>query len=241
MQRPPAPPPAPPVPPGPPGRWLTPTRVAGWVHPGIRRVSATIVHRQREWAEHNAVQASGEGPVWVALGDSTVVGIGASRLEHTAAAIVHRRLRDHTGTAWRLHNLGRYGAKVEAVVHEQLPRLHEWGRPELVTVAVGSNDIVWSWGLDGFRHAMTRLLDTVPAGSVVGTMPPGWWGKGLKANDWLRAAAAERGVLVAEVGVLPQLRRMVAADGFHPNDRGYRFIAEGVLQALGIPAEPPGD
>lgn len=225
--------------PGGPGRRLTPTRVAGWLHPGIRRVAATIEPRQRAWAEHNAHQARAEGPVWVALGDSTVVGIGASRLESTAAAIVHRRLREHTGTAWRLHNLGRYGAKVDAVVREQLPRLHEWGPPGLVTVAVGSNDIVWSRGLDGFRAAMTCLLDAVPPGTVVGTMPPGWWGKGLRANDWLRAAAAERGVLVAEVGVLPRLRTMVAVDGFHPNDRGYRFIAEGVLRALDIPLDPP--
>ncbi|MEZ5262994.1 MAG: SGNH/GDSL hydrolase family protein [Acidimicrobiales bacterium] len=216
-------------------RRLTPTRVAAWLHPGVRRVATTIPARQQAWAEHNARQADAAGPLWVSLGDSTVVGIGATHLERTAAAIVHRRLCEHTGEPWRLRNLGRYGAKLDAVVREQLPRLHEWGAPALVTVAAGSNDIVWSWGLRGFHDAMRELLDAVPVGTVVGTVPPGWWGKGLRANDWLRAEAAGRGLRVAEVGVLPQLRRMVAADGFHPNDAGYRFIADGVLGALGIP------
>ena len=76
------------------------------------------------------------------------------------------------------------------------------------------------------------LLDGVPSGTVVATVPPGWFGKGLRVNDWLRAEARRRELRVAEVGVLPDLGAMLAEDGFHPNDAGYRFIAEGVLRAI---------
>ena len=218
-------------------RRLTPTRVASWVHPGVRKVAGTIDERQRQWASHNTRQASGDGPLWVALGDSTVLGVGASSFENTAAALVHRRLREHTGQPWRLVNLGRYGVRLSAVAREQLPRLQHWGPPALVTVAAGSNDVAWSMGTTALLEDFLLLLDAIPTGTVVGTLPPGWWGRGLRVNDWLRAAAEQRGLRVAEVGVLPQLRRMVAVDGFHPNDRGYRFIADGVLHALGVPAE----
>lgn len=235
----PPPPPAGPDPGTDRARRLTPTKVASWLHPGVRKVASSIEPRQRAWQEHNETQRHGDGPLWVALGDSTVVGVGASTMSHTAAAIVHRRLREHTGQPWRLLNLGRYGVKLEAVVRDQLPRLHEAGPPALVTVAAGSNDVAWSIGLTAMLGQFTALLDAVPPGTVIGTVPPGWWGKGLKVNDWLRAEARQRGLLVAEVGVLPQLRRMVAADGFHPNDRGYRFIADGVLTALGIAPEAP--
>jgi len=214
------------------GRRLTPTRVASWLHPGVRRVAATIPGRCAEWERHNAAQR-GDGPLWVALGDSSVLGIGASGLGSTALAVAHRELCEQTGQPWRLLNLADYGVRLGAVVRTQLPRLHEWGVPDLVTVAAGSNDVAWSFGLSGLLDDFRALLDGVPIGTVVATVPPGWFGKGLRVNDWLRAEAAGRGLRVAEVGVFPDLDRMLAVDGFHPNDAGYRFIADGVLAALG--------
>ena len=213
------------------GRRLTPTRVASWLHPGVRRVAATIPGRCAEWDRHNAAQA-GHGPLWLALGDSSALGIGASSFGTTALSVAHRSLCARTGQAWRLVNLGEYGVRLGAVVRNQLPRLHEWGVPDLVTVGAGSNDVAWSFGLSGLLADFEALLDGIPSGTVVATVPPGWFGKGLRVNDWLRVEAARRNLRVAEVGVFPDLGRMLADDGFHPNDAGYRYIAEGVLAAL---------
>jgi acyl-CoA thioesterase I len=226
-----------------PGR-LTPTRVAGWLHPGVRQVATTVDVLHRRWEEHNRRQTASAGPLWVALGDSTAIGVGASGFDRTALQLVHRALCRHSGESWRLVNLGRHGAKLDAVVQTQLPRLGDWGTPDLVTVGAGANDVVWSVGLVALLESFTQLLDAVPDGTVVGTVPPGWTGKGLRVNDWLRAQAPRRGLRLAEVGVFPRPRTMVAADRFHPNDDGYRFIADGVLAALGLPAtaeapEPP--
>jgi len=217
-------------------RRLTPTRVVGLVHPGVRAVAATVAGMQAEWERENAAAAGAPGPLWLALGDSSVVGVGASSAAATAVAIVHRRLCAHDGRPWRVINLGRYGARAGQVLHTQLPRLAEWGRPELVTVGVGANDVAWSFDRRGLRRDLARLLDAVPPGAVIGTVPAGWWGNGLALNDWLRTETAARGLRLAEVGVFPDPGAMVAADGFHPNDAGYRHIAAGVLAALGLPA-----
>lgn len=212
--------------------------MASWVHPGVRRVARTIAPRQRAWDEHNAAQEHGDGPLWVAIGDSTVVGVGASTFEATAAAIVLDRLRTQRDPTWRLRNLGHYGVKVEAVLQRQVPLLRQWGEPALVTVGAGSNDVAWSWGGDALYDGLRRLFDVVPEGTVFGTLPPGWLGKGLRVNDWLRSEAAARGFRIADVGVLPSFRFMVAADGLHPNDRGYRFVADGLSTALGLEVPP---
>ena len=93
------------------GRLLSPTRVASLFLPGVRRVAATIPTRQAEWERHHA-QLAADGPLWVALGDSSVLGVGASDLGTTAAAVAHHHLCARTGQAWRLVNLGAYGVQI---------------------------------------------------------------------------------------------------------------------------------
>lgn len=201
--------------------------------PGVRRVADTIPALEARWAAHNAQSVQATGPLWVALGDSTAQGIGASRWERTSLALVLAEIRAITGEPWRLINLGAYGVKLGAVVATQLPHLRSWGEPDLVTVGAGSNDVIFSRGLRPLLAEFERLLDGLPPAAVVATLPPGWFGKGLHANDWLRRSAGPRRLRVAEVGVFPSpARAMVAADGLHPNDAGQRFIATGLLDAI---------
>ena len=199
-------------------------------------MASTIDRRQAEWDAHNTDQQHAAGPLWVALGDSSVVGVGASSIDRTATMVVYRHLLAVDRQPWRLINLGRYGAKLDEVTRTQLTRLYDWGPPTLVTVGAGANDVAWSFGTASTQDAFGRLLDGLPLGAVVGTVPAGWFGKGLRINDWLRQQARDRDLRVAEAGVLPHWRSQVAAAGFHPNAAGYRFIAEGVLAALGIDA-----
>lgn len=219
---------------------VTPTRLAAALHPGVRRVAAGIEPLHRGWAQAARDAAASTGPLHVVLGDSTVVGVGASDLGSTCIALVGRHLHAVTGRPWRCVNLGRHGAKLATVLDDQVVRMHGWGTPTLVTVGAGANDVLWSRGLPALLDRLERLLDALPAGAVVGTLPPGWAGKGLHANVWLRAAAAERSLRVAEVGVLPLAPPMVAADGVHPNDAGHRFIADGIIAALSRGPSGPG-
>lgn len=221
--------------------WLTPTAVARLVFPGVR----TVVDGNRAlaayWQAQNAVAAKADGPLWLALGDSTVVGTGATHWRHTAIARVHAHLRAVSGEDWRVINLGVYGAKIDAVIETQLPALDAFGPPALLSVGAGANDVLWSRGLPRLMDAVGRLVDRLPSGTVIGTLPAGYKGKGLHANAWLRAEAAQRGLRVAEVGVIPDGTSMVAPDRFHPNDAGYSFIARGLAAALDLEVPPPDE
>src|SRR5207244_2891774 len=77
--------------------------------------------------------------LYVALGDSTVEGVGASRHENNYVSLLHARLRAIYHNA-RLQNLGVGGATSADVLARQLePAIAS--RPDLVTLSVGPNDI----------------------------------------------------------------------------------------------------
>ena len=214
--------------------WLTPTQVAGAVLPGVRKVARTIPMLQAGWDEANSQAWEAEGPLWVVLGDSTQIGVGASSLANTSVALLLERLRATAAEPWRVINLARHGAKLDDVTNEQVPRLADLGHVGLVTLGAGADDVLWRFGLQPVLDAIDRLFAVLPSGTVVGTVPEGWIGKGRKVNAYLRVQGADRGLRVAEAGVLPRSLRMVAADGIHPNDRGYRFIAERMAETIGI-------
>ncbi|MDH4147944.1 MAG: GDSL-type esterase/lipase family protein [Acidimicrobiia bacterium] len=229
-------------------RRITPTTVASLVHRGVREVAAGVDALHDAWREHNLRTASALGSrrsddrLWIALGDSSQVGIGASRIDAGAVALAHRYVSDATGVRWHLVNLARHGAKVLDVCTEQIPHLHRWGRPDLVSVGVGANDVLWSWSAVASLEHFDRLLGALPPGAFVGTVPIGWRDKGRKINAYLRIQAAQLGLRISEAGVLPGGARWRAADRMHPNDLGYRFIADRMLDvmapALGLGAQP---
>ena len=218
--------------------WLTPTRVAGLLLPGVRKVARSIPERHAAWDTANSLAWEATGPLWVVLGDSTQVGIGASGLAQSSVAIIHDRLKQASGQPWRVINLARHGAKLDDVTNSQVPRLMKIGPADLVTLGAGANDVLWSFGLQGVLDAVDRLFAVLPRGTVIGTVPEGRIGKGRKVNAYLRVQGADRGLKVAEAGVLPKALNMFSADGIHPNDRGYRFIAERMAETMGIPLSP---
>lgn len=218
--------------------WLTPTNLAGAVVPGVRRVAGTIAAMEAAWDLANTVAADADGPLWIALGDSSQVGVGASSRAATSVALGLSALRASTGQPWRVINLARHGAKLATLVAEQIPQVGRWGEPALVTVGAGANDVLWSFGLAPPLDAIELLLAALPEGAVAGTVPLGWTGKGARVNEHLRARAPDFGVHVSEAGVLPRGRRYLSADLLHPNDEGYRFIAERFWDAVAPLVEP---
>ena len=186
-------------------------------------------------------QGEAGGIVYVALGDSTAQGIGASRPERGHVGLLARRLRATTGRPVTVVNLSRSGARIHDVVVEQLPRLARLA-PDLVTVSVGSNDLRHYDG-DRFRNDVDALVAGLPPGTVVGDMP--WFmhgGTGRKSGDaanYVAAKAGDRGLPVARLHRAMRergWRSMItdfAADWFHPNDRGHRVWADAFWEAIG--------
>ncbi|HTZ44265.1 MAG TPA: SGNH/GDSL hydrolase family protein [Jatrophihabitans sp.] len=219
------------------GRFVT---LAGRLVPGIARVQAQATPYAEAWRRANErALAAGPGPLWVALGDSLSQGIGASRYDRGWVGQLAGQLAA-AGRPMRLVNLAVYGARVSDVLDRQLPALRSLGvEPDLVTVLIGSNDLLRAATRRELPAGYELLLQRLSAGAVVGTMPnPRAAARAV--NRSIERAVARRGLLMADLRQ-PRTRSWrgkLAADFFHPNDRGYSDLAWVFARALGLPDEP---
>jgi lysophospholipase L1-like esterase len=183
----------------------------------------------------------------VALGDSTVEGIGASRPDGHYVARLHARLRAVYPRASTV-NLGLGGATSADVVAGQLERAALL-RPQLVTLSIGPNDItsrvpVAEYGRN-VETIFRRLTEETRAVVVANLLPdlaitprfrgresaPALGGLTVRFNEALARAARAYGVEVVDLYAasrdeIPRRPELMAADGYHPSDLGYARWAE---------------
>ena len=114
----------------------------GALLPGARARRIQSATYAREWVDDNRSALASEGPLWVALGDSTAQGVGASTRSNGYVLAVLRRLRAKRDPAWRVVNLSATGARAADVLDHQIPAMTSLPSPALVTCAVGANDLL---------------------------------------------------------------------------------------------------
>jgi len=135
-------------------------------------------------------------------------------------------------------NASRTGARLRDVITNQLGWLDRLpSPPNLVTGAVGANDVTWRPVLRGILRDLTTLLDRLPPGAVVATLPHGLGrSRAPVINEVIRAQAATRGLVVADVWARtgPPWAEKFAPDHFHPSERGYRDWTAAFAAALGL-------
>ena len=218
-------------PPAPPSLGMS---VAMRLVPGVRTVHDTIGPFAAQWAARNAEALAQPGPLWVALGDSMSQGIGARDIDGGWVGQLSADLAAR-GRAMRVVNLSASGARVGDVVAAQLPALRALGiEPDLVTVLVGANDMIRRSRRPAAVGGFRALLAQLPAGrAVVATLPRGN-PQARAINALIEAAAGAGTVRVAEMRTrtAPALRGTLAEDYFHPNENGYRAIADRFASAL---------
>jgi acyl-CoA thioesterase-1 len=185
--------------------------------------------------------------LYVALGDSTVEGVGASSPERNYVSRLHERLRTVYPQA-RMSNLGVGGATSADVLLRQLDRAIGL-RPHLVTLSIGPNDITtrvsattYEKNLDTIlgrlRHetAAVVVVNLIPdlavtprfresrARDVVGRQT-------IVFNEALERKARAHGAELVDLYAasqreLPQRPELVWSDGYHPSDAGHARWAE---------------
>ncbi|MEA2974054.1 MAG: hypothetical protein QOG82_2512 [Actinomycetota bacterium] len=221
-------------------RWSPPKVVGLLVRgaiPGLRRVHAQVAVYAKAWDEANALALAATGPLWVVLGDSTAQGIGAPSPDEGYVGQVHRMLEATTGQAWRVLNLSKSGERAAGLLATQVPRLEALVVPDLVTCAIGSNDIIRRTPLPQLERDLREILGRLPPGSVVATMPAGLWRERVVAIDAIiRSSAAAGGLRVADVGARtgPPWDGKYAEDRFHPGALGYADWAAAFAEALDL-------
>lgn len=211
----------------------------------VRQVRRSVAEYREHWRDlAEAHDPDSDAVRYVALGDSAAQAVGASTPEAGYVAAVAQHLAGTTGRDVDMFNLSVSGAKATDVLEDQLPRLAALGFvPDVVTLGIGGNDVVdRRISVEAFLDTMAEVLAELPPGSYVAD-PPGFLIPPFEARSDAMA-----------VGVRPLIRdaghhlvalhratrsaghlgwvRNVAADAFHPNDRGYAGWAAAFIEAL---------
>ena len=188
----------------------------------------------------------GAAVTYVALGDSTVYGMGASSREKNYVSRLHVRLRSVYPQA-QMTNLGVSGATSADVMRDQLQRavaLH----PDLVTLSIGPNDITQGRDVQQFERNIETIFDTLSRDTravvVANLMPdmavaPRFKGPEKTAvgrqtilfNEALERKGRQYGVEIVDLYApsqqeVPNHPELVASDDYHPSDEGYARWAE---------------
>lgn len=190
-------------------------------------------------------------PLYVALGDSTGVGVGA----HDGGGYPDRLIRRAAllGDRVQLSNLCVSGARVADVVAGQLARAVA-ARPAVVTLGIGINDVTRGTDLAEFRHDYERVAGAL-AGTgarVVVVNVPDLSRSPLAqddetrrlvrrrveaVNDVIAAAVRRNGFVLVDLfeATEEELARrtdLLSEDRFHPSDAGYEHWTELVFPAF---------
>lgn len=201
------------------------------------------------WWRARGQRAEARPLVYVALGASDAVGVGAAQPAREGWV---PRVQAGLPAGAQLVNLGINGATLADVLRAELPVALD-AQPRLVTLWPGVNDIRADVPLAMFTPQLEQLLAAFDGqGATVALLNipdlralPAFDGRdpatlaGTVA-DWnaaIASAAARHGALVVDLSgaslELAQHPEYVSGDGFHPSSAGYRRIAELTLAALG--------
>lgn len=186
----------------------------------------------------------------VLIGDSTAAGIGASA---TATSVGGRLAAGLAGARTvQLSSVAISGSRTPDLA-PQVVRALAGPRPDLAVVLIGANDATHLARLDAVRRDLRAALARLHGAGVavvVGSCPDlggarafpqplrlvaAWQGRRVAAAE--RAAAAGTGATVVDLAARtgPAFRadpRTLAADRFHPSDRGYALWAAALLPAV---------
>jgi lysophospholipase L1-like esterase len=188
--------------------------------------------------------------VYAAFGASDAVGIGAVPLKNGYVWRIRDDLEREIETV-RLINLGVPAADVRGVEDLLTLALESGLRPDLVTVWVGTNDVIAGGDPDEFEDRLENILRLLrgktEARVVVADVPdltqiPRFARDPDPFVTRARVDAVNRAIHrlveafdahLVPMADSPVIRECVSdVDGFHPNNRGHAKIAETFLQVI---------
>ena len=214
------------------------TQLAGRASNEVAKIDATRESHAQFWDAWNVAALKETGPLWVALGDSSTQGIGASDPEDSWVPNVLDRLRHHTGEPWRVINLSITGGQFSDVVAHQLPRIDQLSaaghEPALATAIIGANNLLSPRTWRGANAELREILHRLPSRSVVarvGISSPMNSIMARRFTHTIEKISAERGFENFWPWDWPS-RDGMAEDKFHPNPTGYEYMADLIWDPL---------
>ncbi|MBT8240759.1 MAG: SGNH/GDSL hydrolase family protein [Acidimicrobiia bacterium] len=209
-------------------------RAVGLVFPGARQTIDQIHPYTEWWDVQNQGALKADGPLLIGIGDSILVGIGASHPSKSLIGQVGSALSERDGKRWRIINLAIAGARVDDGVDRQLPIAMELGPADHIVCCIGTNDIVWTPAVHSLLNGLRSLSEALPPQTILAPVA-GVSRRARLANRTIRKSARANGQLFApiwDIDDTSMIRDRLASDRFHPNDYGYSLMAKVVVDTL---------
>lgn len=195
---------------------------------------------------------SQKGFVYVAIGDSSVEGVGASHHTKSYPSLVFEKIK-LTYPEGEYHNLGKSGDRIKHVIENQLPQALVL-KPNLVTVSIGVNDIRGRVKLSQFEKDLVYLICSLQRetdAKVIITNIPDFSSLPslpiyiriaskiliLRFNKSIEKISDNFGLTLVDIfkvsrKLCKQWRDFISNDGYHPSDAGYAIWAETIISSI---------
>lgn len=190
--------------------------------------------------------------VYVAIGDSTVEGVGASDSSRSYPALVFEKIKQGKKGAY-FYNLGKGGATIKDVVELQLTKAVEL-KPDLITISVGANDLRNRTKLRHFEKDFLELIKTLKektkAEIIISNIPDVSVAPSLsmlvkflsrfvtgRLNRIINEHAKQFRCILIDIYTGSKIygrkhTGLISADGLHPSDKGYALWANAIIDRL---------
>ena len=208
------------------------TQAAQRFSESVARVEAMREPHAAFWDEWNREAALADGPLWVALGDSSTQGIGAPDPLQSWVPLLLDRLRTKTRNPWRVINLSITGGQFGDIIDHELPRLEaldvDGHRTALCTMIAGANNLMAPATWAGANSELVTILEALPRRSVVarvGVSSPMNSMMARRFTNTIERVGAEREFELFWPWAWPS-RDGMAEDKFHPSPRGYGYMVD---------------
>lgn len=198
------------------------------------------------------LSGSNQKIVYIAAGDSTAVGQGASDAEHSYPYLVAEHIALQSAKTISYQNVAQGGAKTQDLIDSQLRQIID-ADPDIITISIGANDLTHLHTnrsiIDNDQIIINTLLQQTHAQIYITDIPnfyaatllPGWYRKLLEfkinsLNPKLKALAQNR-VQVIDIhdfgwDQFSDLSTTISSDQFHPNDLGYKNWADAFITTM---------
>lgn len=188
--------------------------------------------------------------IYVAIGDSTVEGIGASHQEKRYTNIIYSLIKSTKKNAL-LYNLGKSEATTKEVIEIQLKKTILLN-PNLVTLSIGANDIGKGKQLSTFKKNLTLIesiknetqaliiMNNIPNFSLMPAVPyPLRFILNFQIkrfNKVIFELTKRFDIILIDVYTQSSIYakhfpETIATDNFHPSDFGYALWANTIITA----------
>jgi lysophospholipase L1-like esterase len=211
-----------------------------------------LYYLKKPQAPDQANQSLGNGPSlrYIAAGDSTAVGVGATEVKYSYTGEILNYLQKSHSVTYK--NIGVTGNKTTDFVNNQLEQIINF-QPDIITISISANDathlVSQSVILENYKTIISELkqktnakifITNIPVFSHADILP--WFYRKLieyrssKINPKILNLEDDRVniINIHDFGwdSFPDISKTFAIDHFHPNNLGYQNWANAFLDKI---------